>query len=155
MQSKAYLWILRNISQNFVFILNINVKSSWNFLFWKKHQMAVTIYKAIINVCLFADDVKVYVQIVSSHDVYKLQNALDMITSWAQTWQLTVSVNKCCILSIGSAVTSNWFLYWWSNIVSSTVLSWPRCYYFTWLKTSRTHSTDGYKSTSMCKCHIT
>ena len=26
-----------------------------------------------------------------------------MLASWAQTWQLTVSMDKCCILSIGRA----------------------------------------------------
>ena len=67
------------------------------------NELAEILDRAGVKVKLFADDVKVYVQIVSSHDVYKLQNALDMITSWAQTWQLTVSVDKCCILSIGSA----------------------------------------------------
>jgi len=56
-----------------------------------------------VKVKLFADDVKVYVQIVSSHDSFKLQCALDLLTSWAQTWQLIVFVDKCCILNIGRA----------------------------------------------------
>ena len=50
---------------------------------------------------LFADDVKVYVNIVSSHDVSKLQTALDLIVEWAALWQLQLSVSKCSILSVG------------------------------------------------------
>jgi len=46
---------------------------------------------------LFADDVKVYVNIVSLHDVSKLQTALDLIVEWAALWQLQLSVSKCSI----------------------------------------------------------
>jgi len=46
---------------------------------------------------LFADDVKVYVNIVSSHDVSKLQTALDLMVEWAALWQLQLSVSKCSI----------------------------------------------------------
>ena len=50
---------------------------------------------------LFADDVKVYVNIVSLHDVSKLQTALDLTVEWAALWQLQLSVSKCSILSVG------------------------------------------------------
>ena len=53
---------------------------------------------------LFADDVKVYVNIVSSDDVTKLQTALNLIVEWAASWQLQLSVSKCCILSVGRAL---------------------------------------------------
>ena len=42
---------------------------------------------------LFADDVKVYVEIVNTDDAYKLQTVLDLIAEWAATRQLQVSVN--------------------------------------------------------------
>jgi len=32
----------------------------------------------------------------------QLQCALDSLNEWAVTWQLLISVNKCCILHIGS-----------------------------------------------------
>ena len=67
------------------------------------NELAEILDRAGVKVKLFADDIKVYVQIVSSHDSFKLQCALDLLTSWAQTWQLTVSVDKCCILNIGRA----------------------------------------------------
>ena len=50
---------------------------------------------------LFADDVKVYVNIASLGDVSKLQIALDLIVEWAALWQLQLSVSKCSILSVG------------------------------------------------------
>jgi len=40
-------------------------------------------------------------QIVNSCNTAKLQYALDLVTGWAKAWQLTVSINKCCLLNIG------------------------------------------------------
>ena len=54
-----------------------------------------------VIVKLFADDVKVYLQIAGADDVTKLQYALDLITlQWADEWQL-ISIAKCNTLSIG------------------------------------------------------
>jgi len=50
---------------------------------------------------LFADDVKVYLEITGHEDVVRLQKALDVITAWASEWQLSVSVSKCNILTVG------------------------------------------------------
>jgi len=44
---------------------------------------------------LFADDVKVYIEIDKPSDGVYLQKALDIIASWADEWQLSVSVSKC------------------------------------------------------------
>ena len=53
-----------------------------------------------IIVKLFADDVKVYLQIVNVSDTVMLQGALDLIVEWASTWQLQLSVSKCNMLTI-------------------------------------------------------
>jgi len=50
---------------------------------------------------LFADDVKVYLEVVNVDDANKLQKALDLIVEWANDWQLQLSVNKCNILMPG------------------------------------------------------
>jgi len=50
---------------------------------------------------LFADDVKVYIEIDEPSDGVYLQKALDIIASWANEWQLPVSVSKCSILTVG------------------------------------------------------
>jgi len=65
------------------------------------NELAEILGSAGVNVKLFADDVKLYMQIVNSCDTAKLQYALDSVTEWAKAWQLTVSINKCCLLSIG------------------------------------------------------
>jgi len=50
---------------------------------------------------LFADDVKNLLDNKNGLDVSKLQIALDSIADWANVWQLSVSLNKCSVLSIG------------------------------------------------------
>ena len=57
-----------------------------------------------VHVKLFADDVKLYLQITNDVDVARLQCAIDALTGWADEWQLSVSVNKCCTLNIGRAI---------------------------------------------------
>ena len=51
-----------------------------------------------MKVKLFADDVKVYLRlhIAGANDVSKLHYALDLITQWADEWQLS----NCNTLSI-------------------------------------------------------
>ena len=45
----------------------------------------------------FADDVKLY-----SEDPVKLQAALIQVEDWCQKWQLSLSVEKCSILLLGT-----------------------------------------------------
>ena len=59
---------------------------------------------ADINVKVFADDMKIYINVTSNIDVKGLQTALDLITDWAQAWQLQVSVDKCYVLNLGKPV---------------------------------------------------
>ena len=55
-----------------------------------------------VKVKAFADDVKIYVRIVNDIDSDVLQRALNSLQQWANTWQLIISVNKCCVLNIGN-----------------------------------------------------
>ena len=71
--------------------------TSWFSIFLENHG---------IKVKLFADDVKLYPRVVNDADIIKLQSALDTLSDWAATWQLTISVEKCCILNIGSIRTN-------------------------------------------------
>jgi len=50
---------------------------------------------------LFADDVKVYLEIKNADDAVKLQAAVDLMSCWASEWQLSVSVSKCHVLTVG------------------------------------------------------
>jgi len=55
-----------------------------------------------ITVKVFADDVKLYLEIMKDVDILQLQCALDSLQRWADQWQLSISVNVCCVLSIGN-----------------------------------------------------
>jgi len=57
-----------------------------------------------IVVKVFADDVKMYVRIVNDVNLLQLQHAIDSLLRWTEEWQLTVSVDKCCVLNIGHLV---------------------------------------------------
>lgn len=56
-----------------------------------------------ITVKLFADDVKLYVRILDDLDIQRLQSAVVALCRWADNWQLSVSVNKCCVLNVGKS----------------------------------------------------
>lgn len=48
----------------------------------------------------FADDAKLYTEIKTGDDVDKLQFSLDKLSDWAQTWQLSISIKKCCTMDL-------------------------------------------------------
>jgi len=62
-----------------------------------------------IKIKLFADDVKLYVKVVGPVDESELQNALSALMSWANIWQLSVSIDKCCVFNIGKGVVPSQF----------------------------------------------
>jgi len=57
-----------------------------------------------VKVHVFADDVKLYLKIISDVNVVQFQAALDSLYSWANLWQLPISVDKCYALNIGTVV---------------------------------------------------
>ena len=57
-----------------------------------------------IKVKVFADDVKLYLNIVSDIGFTQFQASLDSLYSWANMWQLPISIDKCYALSIGTVV---------------------------------------------------
>src|SRR5664279_5727136 len=54
-----------------------------------------------VKIKMFADDAKLYAEIVSIIDVNRLQNALDALSEWSKEWQLCLSIDKCCVLNVG------------------------------------------------------
>ena len=57
------------------------------------------------NTCikLFADDIKIYLEIVNDSDIDEFQNGIDYISYWATTWQLNLAINKCLYMRVGLA----------------------------------------------------
>lgn len=43
---------------------------------------------------LYADDVKLYASVEINTDITHLQQNLDRLTAWANTWQLTISIKN-------------------------------------------------------------
>ena len=54
------------------------------------------------NIRLFADDCVVYRQIDSPQDHVILQEDLNNLFDWSNTWQMKFNVDKCVIMNIGS-----------------------------------------------------
>ena len=65
------------------------------------NELAELLESMGITVKLFADDIKAYVRVVGNCDADRLQYALELLASWIDIWQLTISVEKCCIMNIG------------------------------------------------------
>jgi len=53
-----------------------------------------------IRVKFFADDSKMYAEIIDGFDVVRLHTALDILMQWAEKWQLLIPIDKCCVLNI-------------------------------------------------------
>ena len=65
------------------------------------NELVAVLEKYGIKIKLFADDVKLYVQILNDIHVVQLQQAIDALVNWATEWQLSISVNKCSVLNVG------------------------------------------------------
>ena len=62
----------------------------------------LTIFGDSVVSKLYADDLKLYTVIDSTHDDALLQTALDRLYEWADAWQLKISIKKCQHLIIGN-----------------------------------------------------
>ena len=54
-----------------------------------------------VSAKLFADVLKLYTEIDTDSSEINFQSHLDIIFSWASSWQLGISYSKCCILRLG------------------------------------------------------
>ena len=44
------------------------------------------------------------IQIVNDIHVMQLQLAIDALAKWANEWQLSISITKCCVLNVGKTI---------------------------------------------------
>ena len=58
------------------------------------------IFPTNITSKFFADDAKIYTEVVTSADIDNLQFSLDEVSAWAERWQLSFSINKCCTIDL-------------------------------------------------------
>jgi len=59
------------------------------------------------GVKLYADDVKLYLEIENDSEIATLQQSVDKFVKWAQTWQLPLSSQKCCHIRVGLLASKN------------------------------------------------
>ena len=52
------------------------------------------LFDVTVNVKLYADDIKIYFEIVNNANVDCLQKRINDLSTWAENWQLKLSVDK-------------------------------------------------------------
>lgn len=69
------------------------------------------LFTGAVNIKLFADDIKIYLEITDNSDFAVFQNSIDDIAYWASTWQLKLAINKCqhIRISLSRSVVSQQF----------------------------------------------
>lgn len=60
---------------------------------------------------LFADDCLLFKPVESIEDAKTLQDDLDEITMWCNTWKMSLNVKKCAVLRVGSSAPKTVFPY--------------------------------------------
>ena len=59
------------------------------------------LFDGTVNVKLYADDVKIYFEIINNASVDCLQKGINDLSTWAEKWQLRFSIDKCFHLRAG------------------------------------------------------
>ena len=87
------------------------------------NELAFILEQSGVKIKLFADDCKIYAEIVDFTDIAHLQDALNKLVEWSKIWQLDIAIDKCCMLSIGRChqSTSSPHTYTISDIPLPTV----------------------------------
>jgi ribonucleases P/MRP protein subunit RPP40 len=62
----------------------------------------VDVFDSKVQIKLFADDAKIYVVVNDITDCEHMQYYIDKLVSWANCWQLKISIPKCACLHLGT-----------------------------------------------------
>ena len=103
-QAELTTKVRNNLSEFLVLISGVvqgSVIGPLTFLMYINELISILERYGII-VKMFADDVKLYLRIINDVDVCMLERALTALAQWALDWQLTISVEKCCVLHLGN-----------------------------------------------------
>ena len=74
-----------------------------------------------VSIKLYADDAKLYSSIRCHDDSSLVQSGVNSVTEWSSTWQLSLAVNKCSVLNVGTHATSQYRLGVSSLPISNTI----------------------------------
>lgn len=78
------------------------------------------LFTSDIKIKMFADDIKIYLEIGDDSELSSFQNSINQIADWASIWQLKLSIDKCQHVHIGlsrSTVLPHFSLH--NNILTS------------------------------------
>jgi len=64
------------------------------------------LFPGAVNIKLFAENIKLYLEITDIFTLPTLQNSIDDIKSWATIWQLKLAINKCQHIHISLSRTA-------------------------------------------------
>jgi len=81
----------------------------------------VDLFSGVVNVKLYADDIKIYLEIADDTDIDQLQMGIDRLSVWADTWQLTLAVDKTMHLRVGLCKSSPKAVYYLNGSSLRTV----------------------------------
>ena len=59
------------------------------------------LFTSSTKIKLYADDIKIYLEIDCDCDILQLQNDINLLSTWSNTWQLSLAVGKCFHLRLG------------------------------------------------------
>ena len=63
------------------------------------------------NICMFADDTKIWTRITSIKDSADLQKDLDSLSIWSANWQLRFNPDKCKVMHVGHQHKPNYMIH--------------------------------------------
>ena len=66
------------------------------------NELAEVLGQYNVVVKFFADDLKIYAEMKTNLEANMFQGALDRLSTWAQDWQLQISITKCSIMQFGT-----------------------------------------------------
>lgn len=73
------------------------------------NELAAVLGRCNVIVKLFADDLKMYAVMKTVFHADMFQHALDRLATWADEWQLQISITKCFIMHIGKVSVDRTF----------------------------------------------
>jgi len=81
-----------------------------------------------VSIKLFADDIKIYIEIRDPSQAVDFQDSINSIASWALKWQLKFSINKCHHMQITLRNSCSPSVYLLDGVILPTVSS--KLYWF-------------------------
>ena len=66
------------------------------------NELAEILGELYVTAKFFADDLKIYAEVLTNIDIDSLQLALDHLVAWCNVWQIQIAINKCSMLCVGT-----------------------------------------------------